>query len=345
MSSFWTATVELTINRTIPDRTHGVDEAKNTELTARTLAMLATAANYDVNDRQDRRRSARGLSWLFFHLIEFAGCDQFIEAGAKEADASYRARSLLGPDARVVAFEANPYTYEHYKSRFEDPDIDVEYRHLALSDGPDQVTFNVLLNEAGVPQANGMGSILPNTQRQGRELPVTVEATSLDTFFADQDFARAAVWADVEGAVREVLRGGESTLDRAAVVLIEVEDRHLWEGQWLSRDVASFMYDRGLVAVARDFQSRYQYNVLYVRGELLELDRMQWYIARHFSEQADQRIRALIGRQPTPDASALETAAAQSPHRAARKIGVGVQALRRAVRRVGRRLPGGRTTV
>jgi hypothetical protein len=74
-----------------------------------------------------------------------------------------------------------------------------------------------------------------------------------------------------------VLTGGVATLERAAVVMVEVEDRAFWGAeQWLRPDVVSHLYDRGLVPVARDFQSRYQYNIVFVRADLLDVDRVRW---------------------------------------------------------------------
>ena len=56
--------------------------------------------------------------------------DLFIEAGAKDACASRRFREGL-PDARVVAFEANPFTFKRFKKKIDYPAEGVEYVHRA----------------------------------------------------------------------------------------------------------------------------------------------------------------------------------------------------------------------
>jgi len=82
--------------------------------------------------------------------------------------------------------------------------------------------------------------------------------------------------------------------------MVEVEDRALWHGgQWMRTDVVSHLYDRGLVPVARDFQSRYQYNIVFVRATALdEFDRLRWALASFRSSQ--QSGRATRPASPRP---------------------------------------------
>jgi hypothetical protein len=71
---------------------------------------------------------------------------------------------------------------------------------------------------------------------------------------------------DVEGAARNVLSGGTDVLQRASILFMEVEDAALWKQAWRTADVASFLYDAGMLPLARDFESRYQYNMIFVSG-------------------------------------------------------------------------------
>lgn len=258
---------------------------KAATLLSRDLALQGAAANYNLDDRAEQARSGRDLSRLFFRLAKVLETDLFVEAGAKDGASSRRARRLLDPK-RIVAFEANPFTYQLFESRNADPALKVEYLHLALSDQPGNVTFNVLRNDDGKPRADGRSSLLKRESDLERGFEeVTVEATTIDTYLAGQEYERAALWVDVEGAAQQVLGGGRATLERAAVVIIEVEDRRFWGAeQWLRDDVTSYLYDRGLVAVARDFQSRYQHNIVFVRDELLTVDRARWAITLFYSK-------------------------------------------------------------
>ena len=80
-----------------------------------------------------------------------------------------------------------------------------------------------------------------------------------------------------------MLLGANDILAKTAVAIIEVEDHEYWSGQWMQHDVASALYDVGLVPVARDFQSRYQYNQVFVHQSLLSVDRFRWVFADYRS--------------------------------------------------------------
>jgi hypothetical protein len=163
------------------------------------------------------------------------------------------------------------------------------------------VTFNVNRDGRGAPLPDGKGS-LPRKGSRGRGLlaqEVTVEGTTLDDYFADHRFRRAALWIDVEGACGYVLPGGRDLLSRTAVVIVEVEDQEWWgRHHWLRERVVSYLYDFGLVPVARDLEYANQYNIVFVRAELLVgATRMRAALARFMSRADDLRRRpTLLGR-------------------------------------------------
>ncbi len=98
-----------------------------------------------------------------------------------------------------------------------------------------------------------------------------MEATTLDYFFGPDESESCALWIDVEGASGDVLTGRADTLKKASVAFIEVEDERYWgDDCWLMTKVAPCFYDAGLGSVARDDQSSRQYNVMFVREELLK---------------------------------------------------------------------------
>jgi hypothetical protein len=104
---------------------------------------------------------------------------------------------------------------------------------------------------------------------------VQVPAVALDDYFSEQRGPCTAMWIDVEGASGAVLRGAGRMLADTAVVIIEVEERPMWDGDhWLRPAVVEFLSGRGLSPVARDNQSRFQHNVVFVRTDLLDDDRI-----------------------------------------------------------------------
>lgn len=261
-------------------------EFKANILLAHDLAMLATAVKYNIDNKAQRTQSNKDLVRLFFNLAEIIDIDMFIEAGAKDAWASRRAQTRF-PNARVVAFEANPYTYRSFLEVNQSAGI--EYLHRALTDKPGPITFNVLRNDAGEPLANGQASILKRDKKGDRDRgydEVTVDGITLDSYFRDTPFTKAAMWVDVEGACGMVLTGARQVLANTAVLVVEVEDENWWgEGHWMREEVVSYLYDLGLVPVARDFEFIHQYNIVFVRAELLvSPNKLRWALARFASQ-------------------------------------------------------------
>ena len=205
---------------------------------------------------------------LFFDLVELANVERFVEAGAKEASSSVRALGVPGITS-VAAFEANPYTHKRFASKFDE--LPMRYEHLALSDAPGDVTFRVLLTKDGRPAANGRGSLLERVGYEPGFEEVSIPAITLDDYFAAEGRRRTAMWVDVEGASGGVLRGAHNMLDDTDVLIIEVEERPVWDGDhWLRPAVVGYLHDHGLTPVARDLQSRFQHNIVFARATLAE---------------------------------------------------------------------------
>jgi FkbM family methyltransferase len=286
---------------------------KDSVLLSYDLAMLLTARKYNLTSRDHRDASHRALTNLFFDFCGIAGIDLFVEAGAKEASASRRARARFD-GVRAVAFEANPFTYGSYAKV--NADADVEYLNRALTNEPGPVTMNVHRDEDGTPLANGQASLLkrdkdPRDRERGFE-EVTVDGIPLDSFFEGHEFERAAIWVDVEGACQYVLPGARQLLSRTAVLMIEVEDQQFWgEGHWLREQVVSYLYDLGLVPVARDYEYVHQYNLVFLRADLLTgPNRFRAHLAQFVSKAGDppRRRRDPAGKSSTTGTQSLASA-------------------------------------
>jgi FkbM family methyltransferase len=245
------------------------------------LFLFSAAAFYNLDEKSGRLRSVADLERFFFRLVGVLDPDLFVEAGAKDATSSRRARAHA-PNARIVAFEANPLNYDQYKGNPKNKSLKVEYVHKALSSEEGTLTFNVLMAK-GKPATGGQSSILTRTDDLAGAHPVKVESTRLDTFFKAEKAENCCAWVDVEGATQQVLSGMTGILDGTAMIYVEVEDRAIWDGQWLASDVANFLSGHGFTPIARDFQSRYQYNVIYLRNDLLLRDRVRFVLAEHIS--------------------------------------------------------------
>lgn len=191
-----------------------------------------------------------------------------LEIGAHEASFSrWAARTL--PDARVVAFEANPHVHAKYADELAETRVD--YRHLAVGPVNGEIRLNVPTEVAGRERelASHMASLGRHTETVD-QIEVTVPSVRLDDFVTLAAGERAVAWIDVEGASGVVLEGSSRVLDRVDAVHIEVERTTTWEGQWLDTDVAVFLKQHGLVPVARDLARSFQHNVVFARSHLVE---------------------------------------------------------------------------
>lgn len=234
------------------------------------MAQLAQgAAAYDLTQPEARKTSARQLRQVFLNINRALQPTVFIEAGAHNAATSVKMRSLV-PDAQIVAFEANPHNHTKFAARQDFNALRIDYRLQALTDTIGPVTFKVLVQEGAVMRKpdSGRSSLLPRTGDAARYEDVTVPGTTLDAAL-NGVAGRVALWVDVEGAARQVLGGAGATLARTDVMMIEAETRPFWQGQWLHTDICAHLMGLGLVPVARDFEYRYQFNLLFLRPEAL----------------------------------------------------------------------------
>jgi FkbM family methyltransferase len=236
-----------------------------------TLDLLRHACCYDLRDPKERQRSHNDLVWLFEKLVRVVKPHTFIEAGAFFAEASRKVKKDI-PDTRVVAFEANPHNFKMCKERFDYEALGVEYLHYALSQVGGTVTFNIQVQkgDSDVRKTTGRNSLLTRDGSQYAYERVSVPAIALDSFFSEQP-KESVLWIDVEGAAEMVLLGGKRLLKSTKLVFIEVEDKPIWPGQWLTHDVVRFLSGYNLVPVARDFESRsqIQYNMIFMKSSLL----------------------------------------------------------------------------
>jgi FkbM family methyltransferase len=238
---------------------------------AQAMVQLARdAVWFDLDKQTHRRASARVLKQLFFNMARALGSDVFAEAGALDARHSVRARKVL-PKAQIIAFEANPHNHAAFAASPDLAQARMEYRLAALSDQEGPQRFKVLVWENGRERrkVSGRSSLMAREEgRAARYEEVEVPGTTLDAALAPLP-GRVVLKVDVEGAAGPVLRGAVATLARTDLVVIEVETRAFWQGQWLHLDVCAHLMAAGLVPVARDFEFPNQFNVVFLSPRAL----------------------------------------------------------------------------
>jgi len=189
-----------------------------------------------------------------------------VEIGAHEASFSERLKAKC-PALHAIAFEASPPVFELHAARLRLPPIEVDYRHLAISDADGSAELRVPMGRDGAPLNAGISSLLHRTNfRDGYET-AHVPALSLDSALAGFDTARAVAWIDVEGAQHKVIAGGHKFFARVCAVYIEVERVRVWEEQRTDRELTEILAGFSLLPIMRDELAGSQFNQVYVRAD------------------------------------------------------------------------------
>jgi FkbM family methyltransferase len=253
------------------------------DATIQELLLMQSVSKYDITDKIQRNISVKKLERLFFKTIEGCNIESFLEIGALEATASKRAR-MAKPDIPVLAFEANPYHYKMYSVALKKKGV--EYKNIAISNKSGvTVPIKLRLDDKGQHVKNsGNTSLMYSNEHLGKYEIVNVPSLTLDEVFKNNSLHNAALWIDVEGALKIVLGKSKVALKNTQIVFIEVEEREYWTGQMLRPDLDNLMRKHSFIPVARDFQSLYQYNIIYVKSILFKVDLFKRRLLEFYSK-------------------------------------------------------------
>jgi FkbM family methyltransferase len=163
----------------------------------------------------------------------------FLELGAHQGtDTAWLAQV---PGATVHAFEPDPRNTQP-------PRPNVVVHELAVSDRDGVAPF--VLSRGGWGREWTYSSSLKLPKNHFRRYPVTfgetieVHTTTLDSFCAREGVGDVAlIWADIQGAEREMIRGAHDVLERTRYLYTEWSDDELYEGQATLREILEMLPD------------------------------------------------------------------------------------------------------
>ena len=213
---------------------------------------------------------------LFHSLVVKIDAKIILEVGAHEASFSSRLAASM-PNAKVLAYEANPFVYEKYKNKLPK---NIEYFNLAVGvDSNPKKLFIPRLIPAGnegvqLSNVNKIGSLRSRIKEGVLQDEVMCECTTIDSIMDKNNLmGPCALWIDVEGAVGDVLFGANRSLKKnIALIYVEEELRPTWAGQWLATDIEDYLFSKNFVPVIRDCETSWQYNKIYVDNKYLDND-------------------------------------------------------------------------
>lgn len=164
-----------------------------------------------------------------------------LELGANTGSDTFRLLAAF-PEATIHCFEPDPRAYAQLERDLHGTRARFYPLAVAASDGP--LTFHQSTGDAPwvdtpIPGGwNQSGSIhAPKTHLVAYdwcrfETTITVEGVALDSWadrrsIRDVDF----IWADLQGAEHDLIRGGRHVLERTRLLYTEYSDHELYEGQ------------------------------------------------------------------------------------------------------------------
>lgn len=253
------------------------------------LLLLQQAKTADVASRQGRRASRDRLQVLFQTLQMILRPEMTLEIGAFDARFS---RQMATKGVRAYAFEANPYNYRKFSSQINKLNLPLSYLHLAMSDVDGEATFEVktTINGQTVEPVSGNNSLLRRSADRGEigYETVTVPSTTLAGFLKQEKLGdlNFSAWIDVEGALSKVLGGFGKAMKNCLSVIVELEELPYWNGQMLYDEAIRWFIGQGFLPVARDFESPHQFNVIFLKAELLREPKVRLALARHIGAAA-----------------------------------------------------------
>lgn len=163
------------------------------------------------------------------------------------------------PTSRIVCFEPEPRAIAAWRAAVTSPRASLVEVALAESDGT--ATFH---RSSGRPPVDTPESDEPWNQSGSLRRPtghlevwpwveftetITVETRSLDSWAAENSLGSIdLVWADVQGAEGDLVRGGLRTLERARYLYIETSETEYYEGQVTTAELLATLPDWRVLA-------------------------------------------------------------------------------------------------
>ena len=233
---------------------------------------LYSALLSDSSQQAAFRLTNRYHERLFFDLASrVLPAGNFLEIGAYEASTARRLADKC-PQTWCMAFEADPMVFNKFRGQNVDGNElgNFAYVNKAVAARPGVMDFHKQVESASDIPAE----FLPNNSLRRKSDTLTevvpIECTSVDEILAERT-GTSILRIDVEGTCFEVLQGAASSLSSVSVIYAEVEDYEIWMGQRTVFDVYGFLDAYNFIPVTRDVQTPGQYNVMFLRENLVDL--------------------------------------------------------------------------
>jgi len=232
------------------------------------IAAGIASSKSEISDRSNYGYITSQLSnTFFFRFVSNLSVDLFVECGANAAETSiFFAKNFK---RQAIAIEANPLTFKERTSKSAISGV----LPICLALGDSKGTAKLMVPIDGDQVFDGASSL---SERNDDSLyqEFVIDQSTLDLVIDEKGLGKSsqiALWLDVEGRALEVLTGAQKLFDlrKVSLIYVEVETFQFWHNQHLASDVDEFLERNSFTPVIRDLQSKDQFNLIYVRNDLL----------------------------------------------------------------------------
>ena len=231
-------------------------------MSSRTRLMYAVADRLGRRGFELRRHPARRRQ----HVLTRRGVDLVLDVGAADGGYGTSLRSF-GYTGDIVSFEPQAAAFARLKTTIA-ADARWSARHLALGPESGELTMNIASNSTSssiLPMLDSHIDAAPSVRYVGTE---TVTVARLDDEVREVVAAhrRPFLKIDTQGFEREVLAGGQETVDACVGLQLELSLVPLYEGGMLIDEAIGWAYAQGfqMVGLEQGYAAP--------TGEILQID-------------------------------------------------------------------------
>ncbi len=162
----------------------------------------------------------------------------------------------LFPEARIYAFEPDPRACEKFIQRLgQDPRVKLEKIAISGKDGEIDFFMSSSMASEDIPADWDMSGSIRKPKKHLEFFPwctfeksIKVQTQKLDTWFDEAEIGGIDfIWADVQGAEVDLIKGGQKALAHTRYFYTEYSNEELYEGQITRRQILKLLPNFKLV--------------------------------------------------------------------------------------------------
>lgn len=175
--------------------------------------------------------------------VDFSKVKTILDLGSRDGYQSVEFRNWF-PDAKIIAFEANPNQIPLIETVTNGFNIDIVPK--AAGDYNGKTKFFVCANNVG-----GSSLLQVSNHIRSRQWPQTeieVDIVRVDDWCKENNISEVdLLWVDVQGAEKLVFEGCGDILDNVKAICTEVEIAHMYHGSMLKNELDALLDKKGFV--------------------------------------------------------------------------------------------------